>query len=70
MAKTVSITLTRPQLTAVLEAVSNFTDGFARDTEEMRKGGVTNPRVLVAAEAKLYQALDQLRPLPAMGQSR
>jgi hypothetical protein len=62
MAKTVSITLTLPQLLAVLDAVSNFTDGCARDTEEMRKSGVTNPRVLVAAEAKLSQALDQLSP--------
>ena len=68
MAKTVSITLTLPQLLAVLDAVSNFTDGYARDTDEMRKSGVTNPRVLVAAEAKLYQALDQLGPknLPSL----
>jgi len=60
MAKTVSITLTLPQLKAVLEAVSQMTDGNSRDTTEMRKCGVTNPRVLIAAEEKLYQALAQL----------
>jgi len=69
MAQTVSITLTLPQLKAVLEAVSNFTDGCSRDTEEMHKSGVTNPRVLIAAEEKLHQVLAQLMPLPRLEQS-
>jgi len=63
MAKTVSVIFTLPQLDAVLDVVSNFTDGCARDMEEMRKSGVTNPRVLMAAEERLYQARAQLTDL-------
>jgi hypothetical protein len=60
MPKTVTITLTLPQLHAVLDAVSQMTDGNARDWDEMKKCGIVNPRVLVAAEDKLLKARDRL----------
>jgi hypothetical protein len=61
MKNSVTVTLTLPQLTAVLAAISECTDGNARDVREMKKCGIVNPRVLIAAEDKLLNARDQLR---------
>ena len=60
MPKTVTVILTLPQLQAVLDAVSQMTDGNARDWDEMKKCGIVNPRVLIAAEDVLFKARDQL----------
>lgn len=53
------IDLTARELKAVLWCIANFTAACARDTNEMRSNGVENPRVLVAAEAKLLKALSR-----------
>jgi hypothetical protein len=60
MSKTVTIIWTFPQLNAVLAAVSDFTDGNARDVREVKKCSVANPRVLIAAEDMLLNARDLL----------